>query len=422
MARERAASADLMTTAPAPLGWLRLAGLSALAFGVGFVVNTIEPAVLGHRILELAPATKNTVFGLLTFAGLLVAIAWQPIVGDLSDRTLSRWGRRTPFFVGGAAAVVVGLLGLALAPTLTGVLALLLLIQVSNNTIQAPGQALIPDRVPAGQRGAAAGWKAAFEILAFVAGRQISGRLVAEGLVVPAVVTASAVVVVCLLIVLRVAKESGTGGALPRFSLRQAFTFDRASHPSFLPWFVNRALIWGGFIALSTFLLFFVIDVLGLPESDAQRFVGDVSALMGLALLLVAVPAGKLADRIGRRPMIVASGALAVVGTALLVAVPTTNAAMVAGAILGLAVGIFLTTSWALATQIVPGVEAARMLGLANIGTAAGSGLARLAGGLIIDPVSQWTGDPAAGYLTLFVLAGLAFLAGTLAILRAPLD
>lgn len=422
MGDERAASAGLTASASAPLGWLRLAGLSALAFGVGFVVNTIEPAVLGHRILELAPATKNTVFGLLTFAGLVVAVAWQPIVGDLSDRTQSRWGRRIPFFVGGAAAVVVGLLGLALAPSLLGVLLLLLLVQVSNNTIQAPGQALIPDHVPARQHGAAAGWKAALEILAFVAGRQVSSRLVAEGMVLPAALAAAFVVIVCLVIVLRVAREAGAVGALPRFDLRQAYAFNRADHPAFLRWFVNRALVWGGFIALSTFLLFFVIDVLGLPESDAQRFVGDVSALMGLALLLVAVPAGRLADRIGRRRMIVASGALAIVGTALLVALPTTNAAMIAGGILGLAAGIFLTTSWALATQIVPGVEAARMLGLANIGTAAGSGLARLAGGIIIDPVNRLAGNLAAGYLTLFALAGVAFLVGTLVMIRIPND
>ena len=422
MKNEGAVSSGRKTSPSARLTGLRLAGLSALAFGLGFDVNTIEPAVLGHRILELAPQAKNTIFGLLTFAGLLVAVAWQPIIGDISDRTSSHWGRRIPFFIGGAATLVTGLMGLAIAPSVLGVLLLLLLIQVSSNTIQSPSQALIPDHVPTSQRGAAAGWKSALEILAFVAGRQISGRLVSAGLVLPAVATASIVVIACLLIVLRVAREGGADGALPRVSLRQAFSFDRRNHPAFVPWFVNRALVWGGFIALSTFLLFFVIDVLGLPESQAQRFVGDVSALMGLALLLVAVPAGRLADRIGRRRMIVASGLLAAGGTGLLVAVPTTTVALLAGAILGLAVGVFLTTSWALATQIVPGVEAARMLGLANIGTAAGSGLARLAGGLIIDPVNRMTGDPAAGYLTLFGLAGLAFLLGTAAILRVPKD
>jgi len=75
-----------------------------------------------------------------------------------------------------------------------------------------------------------------------------------------------------------------------------------------------------------------------------------------------------------------------------------------------------------LATQIVPGMEAARMLGLANIATAAGSGLARLGGGLIIDPFNRLTGGTAGGYFLLYALAGVAFLAGTVAILRLPPD
>jgi endonuclease-3 len=88
-----------MSTQQSGIVWPRF---NALAFALGFVTNTLEPAVLGHRTLELAPQLKNTAFGLLTFLGILVAIAWQPVVGDLSDRTKSRWGRRLPYFVGGA--------------------------------------------------------------------------------------------------------------------------------------------------------------------------------------------------------------------------------------------------------------------------------------------------------------------------------
>jgi MFS family permease len=222
--------------------------------------------------------------------------------------------------------------------------------------------------------------------------------------------------------VLRLAPRSQPIAAPPRPSLRRAFHFERVDHPSFVPWFVNRALVWGGFIALNTFLLFFVIDVLGLSEGQAQRFVGDMSAVLGLGVMAVALPAGWLADRVGRRRLVAAAGVMAAGGTGLLLLAPSTTAALVAGATLGVAVGIFLTASWALATQIVPRVEAARMLGLANIATAAGSGLARLGGGLIIDPISRLAGNAASGYLVLFALAGVAFLGGTAAILRLPAD
>jgi MFS family permease len=134
----------------------------------------------------------------------------------------------------------------------------------------------------------------------------------------------------------------------------------------------------------------------------------------------VAVPAGRWADRWGRRRLIVAAGLAAAAGTSLLLAAPSTTTALFAGAILGLAVGVFQVASWAMVTQVVPGQQAGRMLGLANIATAVGSGLARLGGGLIIDPVNRLAGSTSAGYLLLYGLAAAAFLAGTVAILRAP--
>jgi MFS family permease len=409
----------------ARLTWYRLVSLNALAFALGVVTNTIEPAVLGHRTLELAPDLKNTFLGAVTFLGTMVAVFWQPIIGDISDRARTRWGRRLPYLVGGALVLIAALFLVAVAPGAAAVIVLLLLVQLSSNTIQAPSQALLPDHVPEPQRGEASGWKSALEILAFVVGRQVSGRLVADGRLVAAVGFAALAVVVALALVAATIRRTPTASVAPpsaQFSLRRAFRFERSRYPSFGPWFANRVLVWGGFIALSTFLLFFVIDVLELPEARAQRFVGDLSALMGLGLLLVALPAGWLADRVGRRRLVAAASLTAAGGTALLLAAPSTTMALVAGGILGVSVGVFLTASWALATQIVPGMEAARMLGLANIATAAGSGLARLSGSLIIDPFNRLTGSTAGGYMLLYGLAGLAFLAGTLAILRLPPD
>ncbi len=413
-----------MTGRPVPSHpWHRLAAFNALAFSLAFVANTLEPALLGSRILALAPESKNTVVGLLTFAGLLVAVVWQPLAGDLSDRTAARWGRRIPYFAGGSGLLMAAMLFVALAPGPGWLLAAVLLVQLASNTIQAPSQALLPDHVPSRQRGLASGWKAALEILSFVAGRQVSARLVAAGWLVPAAAAAGAVVAIgAVLVILATRGEipAPASSPTPRLSLRRAFAFNPRSTPGFLPWFVNRLLVWGGFIALNTFLLFFVIDVLGLSEPDGQRFVGDLSAVMGLALIAVAIPAGRMADRCGKARLVAAAGVSAAAGILLLVASPSMATALLAGGILGLSVGVFQVASWALATQLVPSVEAGRMLGLANIATAAGSGLARLAGALIIDPVNRWTGSQSTGYLVLYALAGAAFLGGTLAILRSP--
>jgi MFS family permease len=407
------------------LPWYRLAAVTLFSLALGVVSNTLEPAVLGHKVLELVPDQKNTALGFTTFAGLIVAVAWQPIVGAWSDRTRSPWGRRAPYFIAGTLLVAGCLYAIALAPSFGVVVAGVLLIQLASNTVQGPWQALIPDQVPAGQRGAASGLKAAFDILAFVVGRQVSGRLVAAGSVVGAVSAASGLFVIALVLTLLAARErpSLLPPAPPQpaaRSLARSFSVDWKAHPAFAWWFVNRFLFWGGFIALNTFLLFYMMDVVHMGEADAQRFVGNMSTVIGLVLLVVTLPSGWLADRVGRRPLVALAGLIAAAGTGMVLVVRTPALITAAGAIIGLGVGIFLSANWALVTDLVPEAEAARYLGIANIATAGGSGVARLLGGALIDPLNRMLGSTSAGYLSLYGLTMLAFLLGTVAILRLP--
>ena len=51
----------------------RLLAISAFAFALTTLSNTLEPAVLGHKVLELVPERRNTALGFTTFAGLIVA-------------------------------------------------------------------------------------------------------------------------------------------------------------------------------------------------------------------------------------------------------------------------------------------------------------------------------------------------------------
>jgi len=414
----------MQETSPPRLPWYRLAAVTLFSLALGVVSNTLEPAVLGHKVLRLVPEQKNTALGFTTFAGLIVAVLWQPIVGAWSDRTHSPWGRRAPYFIAGTLLVAAGLYAIALAPTFAVVVAGVLLIQLASNTVQGPWQALIPDQVPAGQRGAASGLKAAFDILAFVLGRQVSGRLVAAGSVVGAVSVAAGLFAVVLLLTLVAARERpmvlpAAPQPVPRV-LGHSFVVDWKAHPAFAWWFANRFLFWAGFIALNTFLLFYMIDVVHMAEAEAQRFVGNMSTVIGLVLLVVTLPSGWLADRVGRKPLVASAGLIAAAGTAMVLVVRTPGLITAAGALIGLGVGVFLSANWALVTDLVPQAEAARYLGIANIATAGGSGVARLLGGALIDPVNRLLGSPSAGYRCLYGLTMLAFLAGTAAILRVP--
>src|SRR5512143_3145973 len=138
----------------------RLVALSAFGFALPLLHSVLEPAVYGAKILELAGDQHNSALGLVSFAGLSVAMITQPIVGLLSDRSRTR----IPYLalgiliVGGALALLVS------APSIAIVLLAACVVQLGANTIQAPWQALVPDQVPLAQRGRAAALKTVLEV------------------------------------------------------------------------------------------------------------------------------------------------------------------------------------------------------------------------------------------------------------------
>jgi MFS family permease len=80
------------------------------------------------------------------------------------------------------------------------------------------------------------------------------------------------------------------------------------------------------------------------------------------------------------------------------------------GALIGAGVGVYLIADWALITEIVPRAEAARYIGVANIATAGGSAIARLAGGTLIDGINAAAYSTSIGYFTLYAIAAGLFL------------
>lgn len=379
--------------------------------------------MLGHQILRFAPSWKNLALGAATFLGLVVAILTQPLVGVLSDRTRTRFGRRLPYLIGGTVVVVISHFVIAFAPSLAVLVLSLLLLQLASNTVQGPWQALIPDQVPSAQRGRAAGLKTTFDILAFVVGRQAGGVLIAQERLAAAASVAAAAFAGSLLITLITSSEGlrSVPSSGPS-DLRNAFSVPWRDRPGFSLWFLNRLLFWGSLTAINTFILFYLVDAMGMSEPGAQRLVGDVGAVIGVAVLFTALPVGWLSDRVGRRALVAGSGILAAGGTVLLLALRSPLGVTIAAAVLGLGTGVFLSGSWALVTDLVPAGEAARYMGIANIASAGGSAIARALGAGIVDPLNELLNSQFVGYAVLYGLAAASFVLASLLMLRLEED
>jgi maltose/moltooligosaccharide transporter len=92
-------------------------------------------------------------FPWLGIAGPLTGLIIQPIVGVLSDRTLSKWGRRTPYFLIGAIMCTAGLFFMPLSQSLLMAFSILFILDVGNNVTMEPYRAYVNDRLNEPQRG-----------------------------------------------------------------------------------------------------------------------------------------------------------------------------------------------------------------------------------------------------------------------------
>ncbi len=392
-------------------------------FGLAFLWNALHPIILPALLLSMVPAAlKNSYLGVLTFLGLVVATFVQPFAGALSDRTRSRFGRRRPWIVGGTAAALFCLLLMAGAGAFVGLLVTYMLLQFASNSAHGPAQGLIPDLVPTDRRGLASGIKNLFDMGGLVVASLVAGQLVTSGNVSLLFGVIMAVLTVATLITVIFTRETPGGGDAaaggprvgrpqPGWDMREVLRVEPRRYPAYTRLIAGRFLVLLGIYSVQAFAQYYIADRLG--AADAAAVTGNLLATIGLALTLLVFPAGLLSDRFGRVRLNVFAGSLAALGLFLLVFVQSVATLYLFGAVVGMALGIFLSVNWALATDLIPQDEAGKYLGLSNVATAGAGAVSRLAGPLI-DGLNAVHPGEFLGYSALFVLAALSALAGAL--------
>ncbi|MEH3046311.1 MFS transporter [Sphingomonas adhaesiva] len=84
---------------------------------------------------------------LLQLAGPMTGLLVQPLIGAWSDRTDSRFGRRTPYFLAGAVLCALGLFFMPLSHSILMAVSLLWLLDAGNNITMEPYRAYVSDRL-----------------------------------------------------------------------------------------------------------------------------------------------------------------------------------------------------------------------------------------------------------------------------------
>src|SRR5437763_1348788 len=412
-------------TAPAAgrFGNLRHTALSAFWFGNFFMWQPLTTVVIQNQIDAVVPkANQGTAIGLAVSVGGLFAMTIPPIVGAISDRLNTRFGRRRPIMVAATLLTLPGLFILATATSYPEIVIGYGWVQFFFNAAGAAFAGIIPDVVPAQDFGRASGFLATMVQLGSGAGL-FANTLIAGAHLDRWIYLAFAVVMVLTLIPTSLAAAGE--GSLP-VPPRRPMPLTTAVHEFFQPmlggdfaWVIfTRFFVSAGITAVAYYLNNFFRDVVGATDP------GTFTSEWFLVVLLVAIPfglaGGYFSDRMHRRKIFVfASGGFqAFVALVFIVFFPTALPLVFGlGAAYGIGYGLYYAVDWALACDTLPNTgSSAKDMGLFHIALTLPQFVVPFIAGPALDHFNAVS--PNLGYRVVFASAIVLLGIGTLFVNR----
>ena len=393
------------------LFWLGLTSIDA-------VVNAAVQSRIKFEGL-VAPGTEGTSLAIVAALTFFFSVAIQPTVGSISDYTTSRWGRRKPYIVVGALFDALFLIGIASANSLMAIAAFVVLLSLSTNIARGPFQGYVPDLVPDRQVGLASAMVGLMQVLGNVLGFALASIANTQGNVGLAIFAIAAVEVGTMISV--VWKVPNGPPAKPREGrswvtiAAETWGTDILREKSYIWLLASRLFILMGGAAVLNFVYLYLADSHGLSQQEAGAAFLQMLGAATVASLLSIIPASRLSDRIGRKPVIYGCSVLGMLGLALIALAPNVLTATIGAAIFGASQGTFLSVDWALMTDIIPKASSGRYMGISNVVTASSTTIAVIIGGPLIDALNKSLGIGAGPRLE--VALGIAyFVLGSLAL------
>jgi MFS family permease len=346
--------------------------------------------------------SKFTISLVLSLAG-VTGVLVPPIVGYLSDRTFSRFGRRKPYIFFGMLGVLICVLSLPHAAILAIVALLAGWMYVLFRVAETTYLCLLPDITPPQQRATTAGVMNLVGALGLISCFLVSGAIWEHrpGLVFWIVALA------CFGFM-----SGATGliqepevprGASPESVGPLAHLKSLSREVNVLRFFIAQFCWWLAFWMISTFAVLFVVEELDVAEGRSFLVLVAFAIVAALCML----PMGMLGDRFGRKRILsgmVAFGALCHIAVGLSqdltqVLITISFSAIPYAAIMVVAHAFFL--------DLIPRERTAEFVGIGVLSIAAAQICGPLIGGTLIDALGYRSMFPCAAA---FMLLGLVLL------------
>ncbi|MFE6964713.1 MFS transporter [Agromyces sp. NPDC057679] len=379
-----------------------LPGILGVALALFATYAGLIAILLPIQVALIDEANKVANLAIIMTTSFVFTLFAQPIVGAISDRTRSRFGRRAPWMVGGALIGGVLLFGMGFLDSILWLTVFWVLIQVSLNALQGPLSAITPDRFPRDRRGVASAMFGLGMQIGATLGIILAGQF-ATNFGVGYSVFGVIVIVVTVAYVVIDRDWSSKEATVAPWSWKQffgGFWINPKQHPDFAWAFSARFLFMLGYFVVSAYGLYILTDYIGMELTEAAGAQVTLT-LAGLVPTLVAVAiSGWWSDRIGRRKVFIyASSAIMVASLAFPLIMPNMTGMLIMNIIIGFGFGFYMSVDTALMTEVLPGggKDAGKDLGILNIATNIPQAMSAAVAGVIISALG--------GYPMLFVFA-----------------
>jgi MFS family permease len=423
--------------------------ISAYWFATNFLWGALLVLMLPNEVKKLAPAYNANAIGLLTGLSAVVALVVPLIVGALSDRCTSRWGRRRPYIVVGVLVNLVGLAMMAGAyesatpvpsigadPGYWAVVRLLLshssfllfllsyiVVQLGNNIASAAYSGVIPDLIAEDQRGAASGYMALMTQAGTLFGAVVIGMLLGnQSETIKYLVLGVALASIAMITVVGTREQplQERPPAMDWLEYIKSLWIDPRKYPDFAWVWITRALVMLGFYSVVPYINYYLRDVVHIADTDKYAPI-----LMGVILLTSSVSGiygGILSDRIGRKKVVYIANCMIAAMALSFIFCTNFVEVMIAGCLFGLGFGAYTSVDWALGTDVLPTrTNAAKEMAVWHISMTFPQSIAGLIAAYLLSlggkAASNVGGTEVAhytrtGYAYVFILCAICFAAG----------
>jgi len=295
---------------------MRLDYRKTFLIGFGFFASSLAWSLYNSFVpLMLEKYLASTaIIGTIMTIDNFFGVVFQPLIGQVSDRTHTRFGKRMPYIMIGIPVCAVLFALIPLTSTLAMMMGVIIAFNLVMSVWRSPVVALMPDMTPAPLRSKANGvinlMGGVGSIIAFVLGQRLYNL---AGFSLP-FLAGSIVMVLALIMLLIFVKEPDSRKMARRLEFGETTLEETPEKPSaaqtgirHLTGSEKRSLIsllfaiffwFCGFNAVEAFFTLYIKNVFNIVDTLSL-------AIFSVAFVAFALPSGILAGHIGRKRMIV---------------------------------------------------------------------------------------------------------------------